>query len=79
MKYEIKNKPYVGYVEKLKEPIKLKGRVIKYKPVAKLSGKSGAKKGGALFGGSEFNRNNKGNPIPKAIAKMLENFTPLHI
>jgi hypothetical protein len=38
--------PYKGYIEKLKEPIELKGRVIKYKPVAKLSGKTGAKKGG---------------------------------
>jgi hypothetical protein len=39
--------PYIGYIEKLKEPIELKGRVIKYKPVAKLSGKSSSKKGGA--------------------------------
>jgi hypothetical protein len=38
--------PYEGHIEKLKEPIELKGRVIKYKPVAKLSGKTGAKKGG---------------------------------
>jgi len=38
--------PYKGHIEKLKEPIKLKGRVIKYKPVAKLSGKLSAKKGG---------------------------------
>ena len=36
--------PYTGYIEKLKDPIELKGRVIKYKPVAKLSGKSGVKK-----------------------------------
>jgi len=36
--------PYTGYIEKLREPIELKGRVIKYKPVAKLSGKTGAKK-----------------------------------
>jgi hypothetical protein len=40
--------PYLGYIEKLKEPIELKGRIIKYKPVAKLSGKKtkteGAKK-----------------------------------
>jgi hypothetical protein len=43
--------PYEGYIEKLKEPIELKGRVIKYKPVAKLSGKSGAKKGGMRGGG----------------------------
>ena len=39
-----KNKPYEGHIEKLKEPIELKGRVIKYKPVARLIGKSGAKK-----------------------------------
>lgn len=30
---------YVGYIEKLKEPIELKGRVIRYKPVAKLNKK----------------------------------------
>ena len=35
--------PYEGYIEKLKEPIKLKGREIKYKPVAKLSEKKGSK------------------------------------
>jgi hypothetical protein len=46
--------PYSGYIEKLKEPIELKGRVIKYKPVAKLSGKSGAKKGGMRGGDNEM-------------------------
>jgi hypothetical protein len=46
--------PYDGYIEKLKEPIELKGRVIKYKPVAKLSGKTGAKKGGMRGGDNEF-------------------------
>ena len=45
---------YEGYIEKLKEPIELKGRVIKYKPVAKLSGKKGAKKGGMRGGENEF-------------------------
>jgi hypothetical protein len=43
--------PYFGYIEKLAKPIELKGRVIKYKPIAKLSGKPGAKKvmtGGAF-------------------------------
>ena len=40
--------PYSGYIEKLKEPIELKGRVIKYKPVAKLSGKKGVQKGGNI-------------------------------
>ena len=44
--------PYVGYIEKLKEPIELKGRVIQYKPVAKLSGKTGKK----MKGGEENNK-----------------------
>jgi hypothetical protein len=38
--------PYLGYIEKLKEPIELKGRVIKYKSIVKLNRKTGAKKGG---------------------------------
>ena len=50
--------PYKGYIEKLKEPIELKGRVIRYKPVAKLSGKSikksVVKKGGMRGGAPEF-------------------------
>jgi len=44
--------PYLGEIEKLAKPIELKGRVIKYKPVAKLSDKIGAKKGG--MGGHQF-------------------------
>lgn len=36
--------PYEGYIEKLKEPIELKGRIVRHKPIAKLSAKSGAKK-----------------------------------
>ena len=47
--------PYLGTIEKLDKPIELKGRVIRYKPVAKLRGKSGAKsvvkKGGMRGGG----------------------------
>ena len=43
--------PYLGYIEKLAKPIELKGRVIKYKPVAKLSGKTVVKKGG-MWGGA---------------------------
>ena len=39
--------PYLGVIEKLAKPIELKGRVIRYKPVAKLDKKTGAKmKGG---------------------------------
>jgi len=37
--------PYDGYIEILKEPIELKGRVIKYKSVAKLRKKSGGGEG----------------------------------
>ena len=41
---------YTGYIEKLKNPIELKGRVIRYKPVAKLSGKTSVKKGEMIGG-----------------------------
>ena len=33
--------PYLGFVKKLKEPIQLEGRVIKYAPYAKLSKNTG--------------------------------------
>ena len=49
---------YTGYIEKLKDPIKLKGCVIRYKPVVKLSGKLGKKsnvKKGGMRGGGETN------------------------
>ena len=52
---------YTGYIEKLKNPIELKGRVIRYKPVAKLSGKTSVKKG-EMIGGEikyEINREQK--------------------
>jgi len=50
--------PYLGYIEKLAKPIELKGRVIKYKPVAKLSEKTGKKttfKKGGMWGGENGN------------------------
>ena len=53
--------PYIGYIEKLKEPIELKGRVIKYKPVAKLIGKEGKK----MKGGEEYSFNNLSNESGK--------------
>ena len=49
--------PYLGYIEKLAKPIELKGRIIRYKPVAKLSGKTGKKtavKKGGMRGGGEI-------------------------
>jgi len=47
--------PYNGHVEKLKEPIELKGRVIKYKPVAKLAKTKG---GDNNSNNNNSNRNN---------------------
>jgi len=35
--------PYKGYIEKLEEPIELKGRIIKYKPFVKLAKKEGGR------------------------------------
>ena len=52
--------PYDGYIEKLKDPIELKGRVIRYKPVAKLSGKLSKKKG-RIIGGGEKNSDSNNN------------------
>ena len=50
--------PYIGYIEKLAKPIELKGRVIKYKPVAKLNRKTSKKiKGGAIGGDIEVDGN----------------------
>ena len=67
--------PYEGHIEKLKEPIELKGRVIKYKPVAKLSGKTGAKKGGMRGGGSYYKKLIVKNiEIANDLKRILENF-----
>jgi WD40 repeat protein len=59
--------PYEGYIEKLKEPIELMGRVIRYKPVAKLSAKSSAKKGGMKGGGGGHSK--LANKSPKVNSK----------
>ena len=42
--------PYIGYMQKLDKPVELKGRVIRYKPVAKLDKKSNKMKGGVIIG-----------------------------
>jgi hypothetical protein len=42
--------PYLGYMEKLDKPIELKGRVIRYKPIAKLNKKTRKMKGGVIIG-----------------------------
>jgi serine/threonine protein kinase len=38
--------PYIGYMQKLEKPIELEGRIIHYKPIAKLNKKSHKMKGG---------------------------------
>jgi hypothetical protein len=42
--------PYIGYMQKLEKPVKLNGRVIRYKPIAKLKKKVGKMKGGYIKG-----------------------------
>jgi len=48
--------PYIGYMEKLDKPVELEGRVIKYKPVAKLDKKSSKMIGGNLSDGQNVER-----------------------
>ena len=73
--------PYVGYIEKLKEPIELKGRKVEYKPMAKLKGKK-------MSGGENVSNINQlySNQVSITfdtllrnkdnILKHLENYTP---
>jgi hypothetical protein len=42
--------PYIGYMQKLEKPVELKGRIIQYKPIAKLKKKSRKMKGGVIIG-----------------------------
>jgi hypothetical protein len=63
--------PYIGYIEKLKEPIELKGRVIQYKPVAKLIGKEGKKMKGGEEKGLEYSFNNLSNESGKISGNIL--------
>jgi hypothetical protein len=78
--------PYIGYIEKLNEPVELKGRIIKYKPVAKLIGNSGSKKGGAPkeevpaqqppVNPFNFINNNIGNPAEGPAPVGIYNYVP---
>jgi hypothetical protein len=63
---------YVGEMKKLNTPIELKGRVIQYKPFAKLRRKSGTKKEGMIGGApkvkdSKFNNNNENSAAGPAV------------
>ena len=46
--------PYIGYMQKLDKPVELEGRVIRYKPIAKLQKKGGKMKGGYIKGARAF-------------------------
>jgi len=46
--------PYIGYMQKLDKPVELEGRVIRYKPIAKLKKKSRKMKGGVEILGQGF-------------------------
>ena len=40
---------YIGYMQKLEKPVELEGRIIRYKPIAKLKKKSRKMKGGKII------------------------------
>ena len=68
--------PYIGYMQKLDKPVELEGRVIRYKPVAKLDKKVVKCKGGGIIGfGTEgyilqpnMNNSNK----PEFVSKLIQ-------
>ena len=68
--------PYIGYMQKLDKPVELKGRVIRYKPVAKLNKKGSKMNGGRIIGfGTEGfvlqpNINNSSNP--NLVSKLIK-------
>jgi hypothetical protein len=59
--------PYIGYMQKLDKPVELEGRVIKYKPIAKLNKKSHKMKGG----NETIIINGKGNDIYNAYYNLI--------
>ncbi len=68
--------PYLGHIEKLAKPIKLKGIVFERKPVAHLKAKNNVKKGG-MRGGEEYTDSEKEfmNLYEKTLEKPLNNST----
>ena len=69
--------PYMGYIEKLKKPIELKGRVIRYKPVAKLL-KNKKMRGGKIKYTTiywEPKNSNQTDFIGEKLKKILESLT----
>ena len=71
--------PYLGEMKKLDKPVKLEGRIIQYKPIAKLKKKVSKMKGGEVLGiGAEGiviypNINNKNRT---QVSKLIEISSP---
>jgi len=53
--------PYSGHMEKLKKPIQLKGRLIKYNPIARLSKSKGGSNNENNNNSNNNNNNNNSN------------------
>jgi hypothetical protein len=68
--------PYIGYMQKLNKPIELEGRVIRYKPVAKLDKKISKMKGGKIIGfGTEgyiLQPNMNNSSKPEFVSKLIQ-------
>ncbi len=75
--------PYLGYMQKLDKPIELKGRVIRYKPIAKLNKKTSKMKGGVIIGegqeGVVLRPNINQSPNNKTTVSKLITATPEQI
>ena len=68
--------PYIGYMQKLDKPVELEGRVIKYKPVAKLDKKSSKMQGGGIIGfgaeGFVLQPNMNNSSKPEFVSKLIQ-------
>lgn len=64
--------PYIGYMEKLKKPIELKGRVIRYKPVAKLLKNKKMKGGSFKIYNYWYNDSKKGTEFKQRLTEKFK-------
>jgi hypothetical protein len=64
---------YMGYMEKLKKPIELKGRVIRYKPVAKLLKNKKMKGGLKIY---KYSFPDKSLKVKDVLVETLKDFNP---
>jgi hypothetical protein len=68
--------PYIGYMQKLDKPVELEGRIIRYKPFAKLDKKSSKIQGGGIIGsgaeGFVLQPNMNNSSKPEFVSKLIE-------